>query len=82
MISTDTWLKIICSMMINAVVFGFGAIAVMTVPVLNENAKFAIPAVVALSFVVSPLIASYIAPRMRFRNWGKESWVRGDLISG
>ena len=29
MLTTDTWLKIVCSMMINAVIFGAGAILVM-----------------------------------------------------
>lgn len=82
MISTDTWLKIICSMMINAVIFGFGAIAVLSIPMLAVHAKYLIPAVVLASFAVAPVMASLIAPRMRLRNWGKRAWRQGDLISG
>jgi hypothetical protein len=82
MISTNTWLTIICSMMINAVIFGTGVIAVLSVPALTEHAKYLIPAVVAFSFLLSPFVAKLIAPRMRIRNWGKQGWQEGDLISG
>lgn len=82
MLSTDTWLKIICSMMVNAVIFGVGAVTVLLVPALATHAKYLIPAVVAVSFLTALLVASLIAPRMRLRNWGKERWQEGDLISG
>lgn len=82
MITSDTWLKIICSMMINAVIFGFGAIAVLSIPALTHYAKYLIPAVVVASFALAPFISSFIAPRMRIRNWGQENWRKGDAISG
>ncbi|ATN33464.1 hypothetical protein ACO34A_06545 [Rhizobium sp. ACO-34A] len=82
MLSTNTWLKIICAMMINAVVFGVGAVTVLMIPALAAQAKYLIPAVVVISFVSAPFIASLIASRMRLRNWGKEHWREGDLISG
>lgn len=82
MFSTDIWLRIFSGMMINAVVFGAGAVTVLSVPQLSAHAAYLIPAVVVLSFAISPFIALWVAPRMRVRNWGKEKWVRGDVISG
>lgn len=82
MFGTDTWLKILCAIMVNAVVFGIGAITVLSVPALAAQAKYFIPAVVVASFVISPFIAIPIARRMRLRNWGREEWNRGDAISG
>jgi hypothetical protein len=82
MLSTDTSLKIICSMVINAVLFGITAVTVLSVPVLNAHAKYLIPSVVILSFALAPVIAHFIAPRMRVRNWGKDGWRAGDVISG
>ncbi|MGA1834308.1 hypothetical protein [Rhizobium wenxiniae] len=82
MFTTSTWLKIICSMMINAVLFGIGTITVLSIPTLEAQAKYLIPAVIVLSFALSYLIASKIAPRMRLRNWGKRNWQKGDKISG
>lgn len=68
-IRTKTYLTVIASMMVNAVVFGFGAIAILSIPALNEYAKFLLPAWIVLSFVVAPFIARRIAPRMRLRYW-------------
>jgi hypothetical protein len=54
-------------MMVNAVVFGIGAITVLSIPSLSENAPVWLPAVVIASFVISAPIAWYIAPHMRSR---------------
>lgn len=80
--STDSWLRVFCSMMANAVLFGIGTITVLSIPALADQAKYLIPAVVVASFVLAPLVAGAIFPRMRIRRWGKAAWVRGDLISG
>ncbi|TPP06545.1 hypothetical protein [Rhizobium glycinendophyticum] len=82
MFTTDTWLRIVCSMMINAVIFGTGAIIVLSVPALAAQAKVLLPLVVVTSFVAAPFFAYAVAPRMRLRNWGRREWQRGDLISG
>ncbi|HEX2146385.1 MAG TPA: hypothetical protein VHG11_01880 [Pseudorhizobium sp.] len=68
-IRTQTYLTIIASMMVNAVVFGIGAIAILSIPQLNDHAKFLLPAWIVLAFTVSPFIACRIAPRMRLRYW-------------
>lgn len=82
MLTTDTWLKIVCSMMINAVIFGVGAILVLSVPALAVHAKVLLPLVIIAAFAAAPLFALVIAPRMRLRNWGRREWTRGDMISG
>lgn len=83
MLKTDTWLVIICSMMVNAIVFGVGTITVLSVEALSEYAKYLIPAVVVVSIASAPFISAYyIAPRMRIRHWGRRGWREGDLISG
>ncbi len=82
MLTTDTWLKIVCSMMINAVIFGAGAVLVLSVPALAVHAKVLLPLVIIAAFAAAPLFALVIAPRMRLRNWGRREWKRGDMISG
>ncbi|MBU2328812.1 MAG: hypothetical protein KJ755_15920 [Alphaproteobacteria bacterium] len=82
MFTTDTWLRIVCSMMINAVIFGAGAVLVLSVPALAAHAKILLPFVVIAAFAAAPFFALAVAPRMRLRNWGRRNWKRGDAISG
>lgn len=81
-ISTDIWLKVMCSLMINAVLFGVGVITVLSVPALADQAKYLIPVVIVASFVATPLLCGPVARRMRIRNWSRDQWREGDLISG
>ncbi len=55
--------------MTNAVLFGAGLIAVLSVPALSAQAAIAIPAVVVLSLVLAAPFAWAIAPRLRARFW-------------
>ncbi|MBN9057000.1 hypothetical protein JQ506_22730 [Shinella sp. PSBB067] len=64
---TITYITILVSMMVNAVVFGAGTIAILTVPVLNEYAKYLLPAWIVVTFLVSPVIARFMAPSLRLR---------------
>jgi len=81
-ISTDTWLKIMCGLMVNAMLFGVGVVTTLSVPALAEHAKYLIPAVVVASFALTPFLVGFFARRMRIRNWGVKGWQKGDLISG
>lgn len=81
MISTHIWLMIACSLVSSAVLFGFGVVPVLAIPALAENAGYLIPAVVVTSIVLAPIVASLIVPRMRLRNYTRQEWKRGDLIS-
>ncbi len=67
--NTDLFITALVSMMTNAVLFGAGAITVLSVPVLNEQAKYLLPVVIVASLVLAPVAAWFIAPRMRARNW-------------
>jgi hypothetical protein len=57
------------AMMINAVIFGVGAVAVLSVPALSADAAFYLPVVVLLSIVLTLPIAWLLAPRLRARFW-------------
>ncbi len=81
-ISTDIWLKVMCSLMINAVLFGVGTITVLSVPALADQAKYLMPAAIVASFAMTPFLSGFVARRMRLRNWGTAQWRKGDLISG
>ena len=52
-----------------AVLFGIGAVTVLSVPAFSEQAKFLLPIVIAASFVLGPIIAWFMAPRLRARYW-------------
>ena len=54
-------------LMVNAVVFGVGLIAILMTPTLAQHAFFWIPAIVVSSFVISPLLSWFIAPMMMQR---------------
>lgn len=67
------------SLMVNAVLFGAGLIAVLMIPALNANAFVALPVMIVLSFVIAAPISWAIAPRLRARYWrGREP----DFIAG
>jgi hypothetical protein len=53
--------------MVNAVVFGVGAILVLSLPLLASHAFFWMPALVASSFVISAPLSWFIAPWMMMR---------------
>lgn len=82
MLTTNFWLRVIASMQINAILFGIGAVTVLSVPPLAADAKIWLFMVVVASFALSPLLAGFIARRMRIREWGRATWKHGDIISG
>ena len=63
------YITILLSLMTCSVLFGVGAVAVLSVPMLSEQAKFLLPIVIAASFVLGPIIAWFMAPRLRARYW-------------
>jgi hypothetical protein len=63
------YITIMLSLMTCAVLFGIGAVAVLSVPALSEQAKFLLPVVNVASFVLGPIIAWFMAPRLRARYW-------------
>jgi hypothetical protein len=63
--------------MTNAVVFGAGLVAVMTIPALRTHATIGIPAADVTSLLVAAPLAWYLAPRLRARYWRKPMEKRG-----
>ena len=78
----NMWLRLLCAMQVNAVLFGIGVVTVLSVSALNEFAKYLIPLVVGVSIALSLWLSGIVARRMRVRNWSREAWQTGDVISG
>jgi hypothetical protein len=55
--------------MVDAVLFGIGLIAVLTVPALSARADTLVPAVVVTSLILAIPVSWIIAPRLRARYW-------------
>lgn len=66
---TRTYIAIAVGLMVNAVLFGIGAVAVLSIPALKAHAMVLLPAVIVLALVLTPPIAWMIAPRLRQKYW-------------
>lgn len=77
--STRFQIAVLLSLMINAVLFGIGMIIVLTIPDLAQNAKYLIPLVIGCSFLITPFIAWFMAPRMRNRYWQNRNHKTGSF---
>jgi len=64
---TRTMIAALISLPVNAVIFGAGAIAVLSIPALAEQAKYLLPAVIVGGFLVTFPVAWILAPRLRAR---------------
>ena len=64
---TNTWISLVLTLMVNAVVFGIGAIAILSIPSLYDKVKYLLPAWIVLTLIVSPFIARALALRLRSR---------------
>lgn len=64
---TRTWITGAVALMVNAVLFGVGAVTVLSVPALNDHAAILLPVVIVASLLAAPPIAWTLAPRLRLR---------------
>ena len=62
--------------MTNAVIFGVGVTAVLSIPELRKDAATLIPLVVVSSFILAVPVAWLIAPRLRARFQQKQEQAR------
>ena len=69
---TRSFITLILSLVVNALLFGTGAIIVLSIPSLRENMLYLIPAVIVVSFLLTPFISWAIAPRVRARYWNDQ----------
>jgi hypothetical protein len=77
---TRVQIAVLIYTMTNAVLFGAGLIAVLSVPALSEQAMVLIPAVVALSLVIAAPVAWLMAPRLRARYWRQQAPVHPQVM--
>lgn len=66
---TRFWIAAVIYPMVNAVLFGAGAVPLLAVPALSEHAGMLMPLVVAASFVIAVPLSWIVAPRLRARFW-------------
>lgn len=69
-------IALLISMVVNAVLFGIGAITVLSYPPLVPYAPVLLPAIVVFSFLAAPFFAWVIAPRLRARAQRRELQMR------
>ncbi|MES2195939.1 MAG: hypothetical protein V4517_16100 [Pseudomonadota bacterium] len=62
--------------MVNAVIFGVGIVAILSIPALAAQAFFWIPIVVLASFLLSPPLSWMLAPTMMLRFVHARQFVR------
>ena len=67
MMSNRQRITLLIYSMTNAVIFGAGVIAVLSLPSLNADAAFWIPVVVVASFILAAPVAWLVAPRLQAR---------------
>ena len=73
-VKTRLWIAAMVYPSVNAVIFGFAVVAMLSIPTLNEMASTLFYYVVPASFVASAPIAWMLAPRLRARYWrGRET---------
>ena len=70
---TRATIAALLGLMINAVLFGIGAVVVLSVPALAVDAAFYLPLVLVLSLNLTPAIAWTMAPRLQARTWRREA---------
>ena len=66
--STDTYMRLAISLLVNAVLFGTAAVLILSVPALSARAAAYLPFAVVASLILTPPFAALIAPRMRLRH--------------
>ena len=65
---TRTWIAMLISLPVNAMLFGAGVITVLSTPALAEHAKYLLPAVIVAGLAATLPIAWMLAPRLRIRH--------------
>ncbi|MGE0053713.1 MAG: hypothetical protein AB7S74_05845 [Hyphomicrobium sp.] len=65
--TTRAYIAFALALMVNAVVFGVGAITVLSVPALSGIASYLLPAIIAFSIIITPFISWRLAPNLRTR---------------
>ena len=79
-VTTRVSIAVLIYMVVQAVIFGVGALLVLATPLQAEAMKL-MPVVVIASSIVSVPISWFLAPRLQARFW-RAKGVKSDFISG
>lgn len=66
---TRAYVAALAALPVNAVLFGIGAVTVLSIPALSEHATTLIPTVVLASFALTLPITWLVSRRMMLRYW-------------
>jgi hypothetical protein len=65
---TRSHMTLMLSFMVNAVIFGTGAVIVLSIESLRAYAPYLLPAVIVAALVATPVVSWWMAPRLRLQN--------------
>ncbi|SDG35691.1 MULTISPECIES: hypothetical protein [Thalassobaculum] len=65
---TRTLMAGLLALPVNAILFGSGAVLVLSIPQLQPYMEYVLPAAIAVAFALTWPIAWTLAPRLRVRN--------------
>ncbi|WPZ34549.1 hypothetical protein T8K17_00105 [Thalassobaculum sp. OXR-137] len=68
MLRTRTLMAGMLSIPVNAVLFGTGAVVVLSIPQFQPYLEYILPAVIGMAFALTWPVAWKLAPRLRVRN--------------
>jgi hypothetical protein len=71
---TRVYVATLAALPVNAVLFGAGAITVLSVPALSEHATILMPNAVLVSLALTPPIAWVVSRRMMLRYWRRPAF--------
>jgi uncharacterized membrane protein YdbT with pleckstrin-like domain len=67
--NTRAYVAALAALPVSSVLFGIGAITVLSIPALNDHATTLIPTVVVASIVLTVPVAWWVSRRMMLRFW-------------
>lgn len=70
--TNNTRIALLISLMVNAVVFGVGAVVILAIPVLNANAIYLLPAWIGITILLTPPVSRVMAPWLRSRRYQEQ----------
>lgn len=76
--SSHAWITALISLLISIILFGIGAVAILTLPGLGTEAQLLLPVIVLASVLVAPFAAERLSPRL---TPGERDRKGGDISS-
>lgn len=62
--SKHAWITALISLVISFLLFGIGAVTILTLPVLSTEAQLILPVIVLLGLLIAPFAAEKLSPRL------------------